>query len=89
MEQKICPVDVICVCSADGDIRPLRLRMEDEEHKLLRIDIDEIVSHRDVQFVGIEARIFLCRATVGQKEWLFELRYTIRSHNWCFLRKVY
>lgn len=89
MEQKICPVDVICVCSADGDIRPLRFRMEDEEHRLLRIDIEEIISFRDVQFVGIEARIFLCRATVGQKKWLFELRYTIRSHNWCFLRKVY
>ena len=89
MEQKICPVDVICVCSADGDIRPLRFRMEDEEHRLLRIDIEEIISFRDVQFVGIEARIFLCRATVGQKKWLFELRYTIRSHNWCLLRKVY
>ena len=88
MEQKIRPIDVICVCSADGDIRPLRFRMEDEDHKLLKIDIDEIVSCRDVQFVGIEARIFLCRATVGQKMWLFELRYTIRSHNWCFMRKV-
>ena len=89
MEQKICPEDVICVCSADGDIRPLRFRMEDEEHRLLRIDIEEIISSRDVQFVGIEARIFLCRATVRQKKWLFELRYTIRSHNWCLLRKVY
>ena len=24
------PVDVISVCSANGDIKPLRLRMEDE-----------------------------------------------------------
>ncbi len=88
MEQKICPVDVICVCSADGDIRPLRFRMEDEEHRLLKIDIEEVISARDVQFVGIEARIFLCSAVVGQKKWLFELRYTIRSHSWCFLRKV-
>ena len=88
MEQKICPVDVICVCSADGDIRPLRFRMEDEEHRLLKIDIEEVISARDVQFVGIEARIFLCSAVVGKKKWLFELRYTIRSHSWCFLRKV-
>ena len=89
MEQKICPVDVICVCSADGDIRPLRFRMEDEQHRLLKIDIEEVISARDVQFVGIEARIFLCSAVVGQKKWLFELRYTIRSHSWCLLRKVY
>lgn len=89
MEQKMCPVDVISMCSASGDIRPLRLRMEDEAHQLLRIDIEEIISIRQVQYVGIEATIFLCRATVREKKWLFELKYTIRTHSWCLMRKVY
>ena len=89
MEQKNSPVDVISVCSASGDIRPLRLRMEDGQHELLRIDIDEVISMKSVQFVGIEAQIFLCRATVEGKKWLFELKYTIRTHTWCFLRRVY
>lgn len=83
------PVDVISVCSADGQIRPLRLRMEDEAHCLLRVDIDEVISMKPVQFVGIEAQIFLCRATVRGKQWLFELKYTIRTHNWCLQRRVY
>ena len=85
----ICPVDVICAYSASGEIRPLRFRMENEEHRLLRIDIDEIISIREVQYVGIEAQIFLCRATVEGKKTLFELKYTIRSHSWCLMRKVY
>ena len=89
MEQKICPVDVISVCSADGEIRPLRLRLEDEAHQLLRVDIGEIVSMKQIQYVGIEAQIFLCRATVRGKPWMFELKYTIRTHSWCLLRKVY
>ena len=46
MEQNVCPVDVIAMCSASGDIRPLRLRMEDEEHQLMRVDIEEIVNIR-------------------------------------------
>lgn len=83
------PVDVISMCSASGDIRPLRLRMESEDHQLLRVDIDEVISSKKVQYVGIEAQVFLCRATVEGKEWLFELKYTIRSHSWCFLRRVY
>ena len=83
------PVDVISVCSANGDIRPLRLRMEDEQHQLLRVDIDEIISVRPIQFVGIEAQIFLCKARVEGKQWLFELKYTIRTHSWCFFRRVY
>ena len=87
--QQSCPVDVICVCSANGDIRPLRIRLEDEAHQLLCVNIDEIVSSRPIQYVGIEAKIFLCRATVEGKRWLFELQYLIRKHSWQFLRKVY
>ena len=88
MQKKIYPIDVISVCSANGDIQPLRFRMEDEAHQLLRIDIDEVISMRRVEYVGIEAQIFLCRATVSGRKWLFELKYTIRSHNWCFFRRV-
>ena len=88
MQSNICPVDVISVCSANGDIRPLRFRMEDEAHRLLRVDIDEVISVKQVQYVGIEAYIFLCRATVDQKRWLFELKYTIRTHMWCLHRSV-
>ena len=89
MEPRNSPVDVIAVCSASGDIRPLRFRMEDEHHQLLRIDIDEVISVKEVQYVGIEAQIFLCKAMVKGKEWLFELKYTIRTHSWCLLRRVY
>lgn len=89
MQQNICPVDVISVCSANGDIRPLRLRMEDEAHQLLRVDIDEVISVKPIQYVGIEAHVFLCRATVQGRKWLFELKYTIRSHSWCLTRRVY
>ena len=89
MQQNIRPVDVIAMHSANGDIHPLRLRMEDEQHQLLRIDIEEIISSKRVLYVGIEAQIFLCKATVQGRKWLFELRYTIRSHSWCLLRKVY
>lgn len=83
------PVDVISVCNACGEIRPLRLRMEDEQHQLLSIDIDEVISMRPVQYVGIEAQIFLCKAIVKGKQWLFELKYTIRTHSWCIQRRVY
>lgn len=86
---KVCPVDVISMCSANGDILPLRMRLEDEDHQLLRVDIDEVVSSKEVQYVGIEAHVFLCKATVRGKKWLFELKYTIRSHSWSIVRKVY
>ena len=83
------PVDVIAMYSANGDILPLRLRMEDESHQLMRVDIEEIVSSKKIQYVGIEAHVFLCKAKVKGKLWLFKLKYTIRSHCWCLQRKVF
>ena len=88
MDGNVCPVDVISMCSANGDIRPLRFRMEDEDHQLIRVDIEEVISVKQVQYVGIEAYVFLCRATVQQRRWLFELKYTIRTHMWCLHRSV-
>lgn len=87
MSQTHTPIDVICVCSCDGEIRPLRLRLEDEDRQLQRIDIDEIVSTRSIQYVGAEAKIYLCKASVHGRDVLFEIKYSIRSHSWCLNRK--
>ena len=89
MQQNRCPIDVISVCSASGEIRPLRFRMEDEAHQLVCVNIDEVISSKTIQYVGIEAQVFLCRATVKGKQWLFELKYTIRTHTWCFFRRIH
>ena len=88
MDELNTPIDVISVCSADGEIKPLRFRMEGEDHTLRRIDIAQVISTRKIQYVGIEAHIFLCKALVEGKEWLFELIYTIRTHCWCLFRRI-
>jgi hypothetical protein len=82
MEQGMRPVDVISVCSADGQIRPLRLQFKDEQNQLLRINVDEIVSTREITHVGVEAQIFRCRVRVWEKSWLLDLKYLFRSHTW-------
>ena len=88
MEQNMRPVDVISVCSATGEIRPLRIRMEDETRQMLKINIEEVLSVQDIQHVGAEAHIFLCRATVWDRKCTVELKYSIRSHTWWMLRTV-
>lgn len=89
MEQRMWPVDVISVCSAAGEIRPLRLRVEDEDHRLFRVDVEEILGVKQIPYTGIEATVFLCRARVWEKTWVFELKYNIRSHSWCLMRRLY
>jgi hypothetical protein len=75
-------VDVISVCNADGQIRPLRLQLQDEQHQHLRINIDEVVSVNEITHVGVEAQVFVCRARVWDRPWVLELKYLFRSHSW-------
>ncbi len=88
MDRSMYPVDVISACSADGEIRPLRLRLQREQQDAICIDIEDIVRVTQIPYVGIEASVFLCRAKSCGRTILFELKYTFRSHSWCLLRRV-
>ena len=83
------PVDVISVCRADGTIEPLRLQVEDDRRQRVRVDIEEIVGKREIPYVGVEAKVFLCRGTMECRDCMFELKYAFRSHCWSILRRVY
>lgn len=81
-------VEVIAACDTCGGFRPLRIRFEGSDHQLHRVNIDQIVSEREVSYVGVEAIIYLCRSHEENTERLFELRYNIRSHSWQLLRWI-
>ena len=83
------PIQVLASCLADGTMQPLRFRFEDDEHCLRVVSITEVVDWRKVEYVGVEAFVYLCKAVVEGKEKLYELRYTIRAHRWVLFREVY
>lgn len=88
MESWIRPVDVISLCSKTGEIKPLRLRVEEHEENI-RIDIRDVVSVKEITYSGVEAKIFMCRAALHGRDCMIELKYSIRTHKWTLLGKVY
>lgn len=83
------PIQVLSVCGTDGKLRPIRFRLEDETDALQTVPIQEIVTTREVAYVGAEALVFLCRVRLGGRERLAELRYALRTHRWVLLRLIY
>lgn len=79
-------VDVISLCSAAGEVSPLRLRVQTEEQGVFRMDIDRVVSRIPIETVGAEGMRYLCRATAGERQCLIELCYSLRTHTWHLLR---
>ena len=86
MDRSMYPVDVICVCNADGEIRPLRLRLRQAEEDTV-MDILDVLRITQISHVGVEASVYLCRANTRGRTILFELKYTFRSHQWSLLRR--
>lgn len=89
MDQFTCPVDVICVCNAQGEIRPLRLQLSNAEQMKFRVDILEILNVKHIPYVNAEADVYLCRAKADGHEMTVELKYAFRSHSWYLLQKLY
>lgn len=83
------PVQVIVHCMADGSLQPLRFRFEDADHVLHTVHIDEIVDCRKVEYMGVDALLFLCKGIFACRERLFELKYTVHTHKWVLFRELY
>lgn len=83
------PVEMISVCGVDGTITPLRFRLEDEAHCLQTVAITRVVSRKTIQYAGVDAVQYLCKAVLEGRERLFELRYTVRTHCWTLFQTVY
>lgn len=83
------PIEVIAHYGADGSLEPLRFRYETAEHRLVRVVIDRVISKNEVPYVGVEAFVFLCRATEEERKRMFELRYEVRSHSWALQSILY
>ena len=78
-------VDMISLCSADGQVYPLRFRVENDIGELIRVNIDEIIDRKEIPYIGVESYTYLCRVSAQQHRFVVELKYYIRSHTWYVL----
>lgn len=83
------PVEMICSCDRQGRVRPLRFRFADAAQMLHVVQITEIVYEKPTEYVGVAAIVYGCRAQMGERQHLFELRYTIRAMTWALVRILY
>ena len=65
------PVEMISLCDDGGKLRPLRFRYQDAAQQMV---------------VVLAACLFVCRAQLGERQRVFELRYAVREHRWTLFR---
>lgn len=76
------PIQLVGACSTLGDITPLWFRYEDEEHRMITVKIQEVVSAREETHCGRDYIRFICWSAAQGTSRLIELRYRISTHRW-------
>ena len=99
MEDTNCPaynkstrrkVDVICLHTREGKIKPMRIRLIDEDGLPQSFDIKGVLDHShpisqtmpDGMYVTDETLIFECKISVLNRERIIMLYYNRRDDGW-------
>lgn len=76
------PLEMIAVCSPDGELSPARFRLETESGERVTVRIRQIRRREEIRLMGVESIRFDCLALLGGRRRRFELRYGVRAHRW-------
>lgn len=73
------PLEMIAVCSPDGELSPARFRLETESGERVTVRIRQIRRREEIRLMGVESIRFDCLALLGGQLRCFELRYGVRA----------
>lgn len=82
------PIQLISACSTLGQITPLWFRYEDEEHRIITVKIQQVVSSKEEKHCGMDYISYVCWAQAERQRRLIELRYRLSTHRWSFFQAL-
>ncbi len=82
------PIDTISFCNTLGEIKPMRIRLENEAHERVTADIKEIAYRKETKPSGITILVYGCKLMLYGEERLIELHYYTDTHRWTLFRFV-
>lgn len=75
------PIDVIAYSNKDGDIEPIRIRLDE---KVIRIE--RILAREVEKLCGNYMEKFTCTSTINNVEKIFEIKYELKTHKWILFK---
>ena len=82
------PIQLVSACSTLGQITPLWFRYENEEHQIVTVKIQQVVSSKEEKHCGMDYISYVCWAQTEQQRRLIELRYRLSTHKWSFFQAL-
>ncbi|MGB8451228.1 MAG: hypothetical protein WCD89_02760 [Anaerocolumna sp.] len=78
-------IDVVAAFNPIGEIKPVYVRFEDENHILQIYKIDTINNQKAEKYSGLNAILFICSAQCNSQTSEIKLRFYCNSHKWVLI----
>lgn len=76
------PIEVISYTDNNGELKPLRFRIQLEDKSVMVVKIDKIITKEKEKLAGNNMLIFKCQSLIDNIEMLFELKYELSTCRW-------
>lgn len=75
-------VDMICLSSSEGEIRPLKFRIQESSGESRIVKIDRIISKKEEKLAGNRMLVFTVQSVMDGTERIYEMKYEIQTSRW-------
>lgn len=75
-------VDMICLSSCEGEIRPLKFRIREDASEPRIVKIDRIISKKEEKIAGNRMLVFTVQSVMDGIERVYEMKYEIQTSRW-------
>lgn len=76
------PIEMITYTDSNGEVRPLRFRVEAENNIRKVIKIDKIITKKKEKLAGNPMLVFKCQSAIGNMLKIFEIKYDLKDCKW-------
>lgn len=80
------PIDMVAWFTKEGEPRPVRFRVTNEEESEMVIKVDKILYREIEKFAGNPMLVFRCQGEINGVEKVYELRYELLTCKWVLFK---
>ncbi|WP_139905587.1 hypothetical protein [Clostridium thermarum] len=80
------PIDVVAWFTKEGEPRPVRFRVTNEEESETVIKVDKILYREIEKLAGNPMLVFRCQGEVNGVEKVYELKYELLTCRWMLFK---
>ena len=80
------PIEVVSYTDTKGDVKPLRIRIQNDDETLNVIRVDKVITKQMEKLAGNYMLVFKCESLIDNTSRLFEIKYELQTCKWILFK---